>query len=165
MARKSDARFGAVAENPHIAVNREAFHEYEISERFEAGLVLTGTEVKSLRAGRLTLKEGYVRVYRGEAFLEGVHIPPYDHGTYQNHEPRRTRTLLLHRREIEQLRVSSQASGYTLVPLRMYWKDGRAKLEVGVARGKKQYDKRATIADRDAKRDMARVSVDRYKRG
>ncbi len=163
--RSSDKRFGGGDDQVNIAVNRRAFHDYAVEERYEAGIVLTGTEVKSLRAGRMTIGEGYVRVHLGEVWLEGVHIPPYAHGTYQNHEPRRTRKLLLHRSEIRKLREGSQTQGYTLVPLRMYWTDGRAKLEVGVARGKRSVDKRASIAERDAQRDMDRAVSDRYRRG
>lgn len=163
--RSGDKRFGGGDDQRNIAVNRRAFHDFQIDDRYEAGIVLTGTEVKSLRAGRLTLGEGYVRVHADEVWLESVHIPPYEHGTYQNHEPRRTRKLLLHRSEIRRLREQSQARGYTLVPLRMYWKDGRAKVEFGVARGKRLADKREAIAERDAKRDMDRAAATVYKRG
>ena len=163
--RSSDRRFGGDDEQVNIAVNRKAFHDFSVEERYEAGIVLTGTEVKSLRAGRLTIGEGYVRVHRDEVWLESVHIPPYEHGTYQNHEPRRTRKLLLRRSEIRRLTEESQARGYTLVPLRMYWKHGRAKVEVGVARGKRSVDKRDDIAKRDATRDMERAVADRYRRG
>lgn len=163
--RSSDRRFGGDDEQVNIAVNRKAFHDFSVEERYEAGIVLTGTEVKSLRAGRLTIGEGYVRVYRDEVWLESVHIPPYEHGTYQNHEPRRTRKLLLRRIEIRRLADESQARGYTLVPLRMYWKSGRAKVEIGVARGKRNVDKREAIAERDARRDMDRAVADRYRRG
>jgi SsrA-binding protein len=117
---------------------------------------LTGTEVKSLRAGRVSLREGFVRVANGEAWLEGVHIPKYEHGTYANHEPDRSRKLLLHKDEIRELGLKSQARGYTIVPLRLYFKDGRAKLEVALARGRRQYDKRQAIADRESRREIAR---------
>lgn len=117
---------------------------------------MTGTEVKSLRAGRVSLREGFVRVAGGEAWLEGVHIPKYEHGTYDNHEPDRTRKLLLHKDEIRELGLKSQARGYTIVPLRLYFRGGRAKLEVALARGKRQYDKRQALADRESRREIAR---------
>jgi SsrA-binding protein len=139
-----------------IAVNRQAFHDYSLAERYEAGLVLKGTEVKSLRAGRVSLREGFVRVVDGEAWLEGVHIPPYEHGTHYNHEPTRRRKLLLHRQEIRELGQRSAAQGYTIVPLRLYFKDGRVKLELALARGKRQYEKRQAIAEREAQREIAR---------
>jgi SsrA-binding protein len=140
-----------------VAVNRSALHDYSIEDRFEAGLVLTGTEVKSLRLGRVSLREGFVRVSDGEAWLEGVHIPKYSHGTYINHEPERTRKLLLHRDEIRELGTRSRAQGYTIVPLRLYFRGGRAKLEVGVAKGRRQYDKRQAIAERESQREIART--------
>jgi SsrA-binding protein len=139
-----------------VAVNRQALHDYAIEDRVEAGLALTGTEVKSVRTGHASLREGFVRVREGEAWLEGVHIAPYEHGTYYNHEPTRPRKLLLHRTEIDDLARRSQAQGYTLVPLRIYFKHGRAKVEVALARGKRQYDKRQTIAERESKREIAR---------
>ena len=153
---KADAR-----KDPTAAVNRQAFHEYSITERLEAGLVLLGTEVKSIRAGHASLREGFVRISGGEAWLEGVHIAPYEHGTHVNHEPTRKRKLLLHREEIERLRLKSSAQGFTVVPLRLYFKEGRAKLEVGVAQGKQQHDKRQAIAERESKRTIARVLRER----
>jgi len=132
-------------------------HDYSIEDRFEAGLVLTGTEVKSLREGRVSLREGFVRVANGEAWLEGVHIPKYEHGTYINHEPDRARKLLLHRTQITELRARSQAQGYTIVPLRLYFKGGRAKLEVALAKGRRQYDKRQAIAERESRQEIARA--------
>jgi SsrA-binding protein len=119
--------------------------------------VLTGTEVKSLREGRVSLREGFVRVSNGEAWLEGVHIPKYEHGTYINHEPERTRKLLLHRAQIAELRARSQAQGYTIVPLRLYFRGGRAKLELALAKGRRQYDKRQAIAERESRQEIARV--------
>ena len=139
-----------------VAVNRNAFHEYAIEDRYEAGVALTGTEIKSIRGGRASLREGYVRIVDGEAWLEGVHIAPYEHGTHYNHEPTRRRKLLLHKAEIRELRQKSQAEGYTIVPLQLLLKRGRAKVEVAVARGKRQYDKRQAIAERESKRDIAR---------
>jgi len=139
-----------------VAVNRSALHDFSIEDRFEAGMVLTGTEVKSLRGGRVSLREGFVRVADGEAWLEGVHIPKYEHSTYDNHEPERRRKLLLHKNQIRELGQRSQAQGYTIVPLRLYFKDGRAKLEVALARGRRQFDKRQAISERDARREIAR---------
>ncbi len=144
-----------------VSFNREAQHSYDVEERYEAGMALTGTEVKSLRGGRVSLREGYVRVANGEAWLEGVHIPQYEHGTYINHEPTRRRKLLLHKAQIRELGQKSQAQGYTIVPLRLYFKGGRAKLEVALARGRRHYDKRQAIAERDSKREIARAVRDR----
>lgn len=140
-----------------VARNRRARHDYAISDTYEAGLVLTGTEVKSLRAGRATLTDGYATVRGGEAWLHNVHIPEYEAGTWTNHEPRRPRKLLLHRREIRELGKAGQERGLTLVPLALYFKDGYAKVEIGVGRGKKQYDKRQALAERDARREAARA--------
>ena len=153
MARKGEA---AAGNDATVAVNRQALHDYAVEERFEAGVALTGTEVKSVRGGRASLREGFIRVSGGEAWLEGVHIPPYEHGTYFNHEPTRPRKLLLHRAEIDDLARRTQAQGYTLVPLRIYFKKGRAKVELAVARGKRQYDKRQSISERETKREIAR---------
>lgn len=140
-----------------VAVNRRAFHDYFIDERFEAGIVLTGTEVKSLRAGKANLRDGYVRIDGHEAWLENVHISPYTQGGYVNHEPLRSRKLLLHRDEISSLIGKVRQKGYTMVPLRVYFNRNKAKVEVGLARGKRMYDKRAALAEADAKRDMARA--------
>ena len=139
-----------------IASNRRARHEYAIEDVVEAGLVLTGTEVKSLRAGRATLTDGYGEITGSEAWLHGVHIPEYTQGTWTNHEPRRTRKLLLHRKEIDRLASSIRERGLTLVPLSLYFKDGRAKIELGLARGKRTYDKRHELAKRDAAREVER---------
>lgn len=136
-----------------VASNRKARHDYHIDDTFEAGLVLTGTEVKALRAGRASLIDGYATVGGGEAWLEGVHIPEYTEGTWTNHAPRRKRKLLLHRREIAELAKEIQAKGVTIVPLSLYFVDGRAKVEIALARGKKEYDKRHTLRERQADRE------------
>lgn len=133
-----------------VTTNRQARFRYEILKTMEAGLVLTGTEVKSLRAGKCNLKEGYARIDKDEAWLIGVHIPEYTEGNRFNHEPTRTRKLLLSKRQINQLREATQQEGLTLVPLQVYFKGRNAKVEVGVGRGKKLYDKRATIAKRES---------------
>jgi SsrA-binding protein len=146
-----------------LAVNRRAYHDYFVEETYEAGLVLTGTEIKSLRAGKANLREGYARVRNGELWLLNIHIAPYDQGNIYNHEPTRDRKLLLHRRQINELMGKVQRSGLTLVPLRLYLKHGRAKLELGLARGKKQYDKREAIAERDARRDLERALRERHR--
>jgi SsrA-binding protein len=139
-----------------VAVNRRARHDYAIEDTLEAGLVLTGTEIKSIRAGRANLAEAYARIERGEAWLIGAHIAPYEQGNRNNHEPTRTRKLLMHRDQIAELVGKTQAKGFTLVPLRLYIRDGLAKLEVGIARGKKAHDKRRTIAERDMRRELER---------
>jgi SsrA-binding protein len=139
-----------------IAVNRRARHEYAIEETFEAGMVLTGTEIKSIRAHRVNLAEAYARIEGGEAWLIGAHIAPYAEGNRWNHEPTRTRKLLLHRGQIAELIGLTQQKGLTIVPLRLYIRNGMAKLELGVARGKKAHDKRRTIAERDMRRELQR---------
>ena len=139
-----------------VAVNRRARHDYAVEETLEAGMVLTGTEIKSIRAGRANLAEAYARIERGEAWLIGAHIAPYEQGNRNNHEPTRTRKLLLHRDQIAELVGKTQAKGFTLVPLRLYIRDGLAKLEIGIARGKKAHDKRRTIAERDMRRELER---------
>ena len=140
-----------------IADNRKARHDYQLLERVEAGLVLTGTEVKSLREGRATLGQAYADVRDGEAWLHGAEIAIYDQGNRANHDPTRPRKLLLHRREIERLYGQVREKGLTLVPTRLYFKDGRVKIEIALARGKNTIDKRRTLADRDAKRQMERA--------
>jgi len=140
-----------------IAVNRKARHRYHIEDTFEAGLALVGSEVKSLRNGKVTLNEGYVRLENGEAWLVGVHIPPYEQANRENHDPTRARKLLLHRRELKRLFGKVAQQGYTVVPLRLYFSRGRAKLEVGLGRGKKLHDKRHDQKERDAKREMERA--------
>lgn len=136
-----------------IASNKKAFHDYHILTKFEAGVVLTGTEVKSLRDGKANLKDSYVLVRNGEAFLFNTHISPYTHGNRENHDPLRTRKLLLHKREIEKLSGEITHKGLTIVPLQMYLKGGKVKIEIGVAKGKKLYDKRATEKEKESKRD------------
>ena len=140
-----------------IASNRRARHEYHIEDVVEAGLVLTGTEVKSLRAGRASLADGFAQVSDHEVWLHGVHIPEYTQGTWTNHEPRRTRKLLLHRKEIDRLASTTAERGLTLIPLSMYFKDGKVKVELALARGKRTYDKRHDLAARDAAREMDRA--------
>ncbi|HUZ26787.1 MAG TPA: SsrA-binding protein SmpB [Streptosporangiaceae bacterium] len=140
-----------------VARNRRARHDYHIDDVVEAGLVLTGTEVKSLRDGRASLTDGFGQVTDGEIWLHGVHIPQYTQGTWTNHEPRRTRKLLLHRKEINRLAESTRERGLTLIPLSLYFKDGRAKVELALARGKRTYDKRHDLAERDAAREVDRA--------
>ena len=140
-----------------VALNRKARHEFTIDETFEAGLVLTGTEIKSIRAGKANISNAYARIERGEAWLIGADIAPFEGGNRYNHEPKRTRKLLLHRSEIDELVGRTRQKGQTIVPLRLYINDrGRAKVELGLARGKQQHDRRREIAERDAKRDMDR---------
>lgn len=139
-----------------IAKNRKAYHDYHIEETFEAGISLVGTEVKSLREGKANLKESYVIIKNDEVFLFGCHISPYSHGNLQNHEPVRTRKLLLHRKEINKLWGNISQKGLALVPLKLYFKGGKAKLEIGLAKGKKQYEKRETIKEREANREIER---------
>ena len=146
-----------------VAVNRRARHEYAVEETLEAGIALTGTEIKSIRAGRVNLAEAYARIEKGEAWLIGAHIAPYEQGNRNNHEPTRTRKLLLHRDQIAELIGRTQAKGFTLVPLKLYIRNGMAKLEIGVARGKKAYDKRRTIAERDARRELERSTKERVR--
>jgi len=140
-----------------LVSNRRARREYRISDTLEAGIVLVGTEVKSVRSGRVSLADAYCRVQSQEAFLVGAHISPYSHGNRNNHEPLRDRKLLLHKREIRNLRKQAEQKGATIIPLKMYLKEGRIKLQVGVAWGKRQYDKRADLAERDTKRQLERA--------
>jgi SsrA-binding protein len=146
-----------------IATNRKARYEYRFHDTVEAGLVLVGSEIKSIRAGRVSLREGFVLFEGGEAWLVNVHIAQYDPASVQNHEPKRRRKLLLHRREIDRLQRRVQEKGFTIVPTKLYLKDGRAKVEIALARGKKQYDKRQVIAERDSKRQMDRALKERYR--
>ncbi len=148
-----------------FASNRRAFHEYEIMESVEAGIALTGTEIKSVRAGKVNLRDSYARVQNGEVLLYNMHVSAYEQGNIWNHEPLRTRKLLLHRKEIGRLAEKSQAQGLTLVPLRMYAKRGHAKVEIAVARGKRQYDKRAAIAERESKRELDRAVKEAFAGG
>ena len=147
-----------------IAQNKKARYDYHIDETFEAGMVLVGTEVKSLRAGRASLVDGFAEVQGGEVFLHAVHIPVYTEGTWTNHEPRRVRKLLLNRAEINKIDAKVREKGFTLVPVALYFKDGRAKVEIALARGKKSYDKRNAIAERTAKRE-AEVATGRRAKG
>jgi SsrA-binding protein len=141
-----------------VATNRKAYHDYFVEEKFEAGIMLQGTEVKSLRDGRVNLQDSYASVKGGEAFLHHCHISPYSHGNIMNHEPLRTRKLLLHRKEINKLLSKTQQQGLTLIPLRIYFsKRGLAKIELGLAKGKKQHDRRASIKNREASREVERA--------
>jgi SsrA-binding protein len=147
-----------MSEERAIATNRRARHDYEILETIEAGLVLRGTEVKSLRASQVTFKDSYATIRNDEAWLLGCHINPYSHGTDANHDPERDRKLLLNRREISRLTGKIAERGLTLVPLRLYFKGGRAKLELGLARGRKLHDKRSAIREREVKREMDKAA-------
>jgi SsrA-binding protein len=158
MATKKQAGGG----EHNIAVNRQARHNYFIDEVYEAGIALVGSEVKSLRDGKANLKDGFARVQRGEAFLLNVHISPYAGANQFNHEPTRTRKLLLHSREIERLTGKTKERGFTLVPLRLYFKNGKAKVELGLARGKKLYDKRDTLRRKEAQREVERSIKGRH---
>jgi SsrA-binding protein len=140
-----------------IARNRRARHDYHIEDTVEGGLVLTGTEVKSLRAGRASLTDGFAQIQDGEVWLHGVHIPEYTQGTWTNHEPRRPRKVLLHRKEIDRWAAKTAERGLTIVPLALYFKDGRVKVELALARGKRTYDKRHDLAQRDAAREVERA--------
>jgi SsrA-binding protein len=144
-----------------IATNRKARHEYHFDDTFEAGLVLMGSEIKSIRAGQVSLQEGFVLFEEGEAWLVNVHIAQYNPASRQNHDPRRRRKLLLHRRQIDRLNSRAREKGYTVIPTKLYLKDGRAKVEIALARGKKLYDKRQTIAKRDSKRQVERALKER----
>lgn len=143
-----------------VSQNRRAFHDYFIEEQLETGIVLTGTEIKSIREGKITIAEAYVRIQHGELWLIGCNITPYKHGSWTNHDPDRPRKLLVHRRQIDELRRATEAKGLTIVPLRVRLKNGRAKVDIGVARGKKLWDKRQAAAERDAKRSMDRARAD-----
>lgn len=145
------------------AQNRKARHDYFIEDTYECGIVLQGTEVKSIRKGSLNLKDSYAQVKKGELYLYGMHVSPYEQGNIYNHDPFRTRKLLAHAREIRKLNALSQADGYSLIPLSVYFKDGKVKVELAVAKGKKLYDKRASIAERDADRDMDRNIKEQYR--
>lgn len=145
-----------------IASNRKAFHDYFIEDKFEAGIELAGTEVKSIRKGNVNLKDAFCAVKDGEMFLYGMHISPYEQGNIFNKDPRRTRKLLLHKREILKLHAKVQQDGYALIPLSLYLSGPRVKVELALARGKKLYDKREAAAQRDAKREMDRLSRGRY---
>src|SRR3954462_1611848 len=147
-----------------IAQNRKARHDYAIEDTYEAGLVLQGTEVKSLREGRASLVDGFVQIDGGEAWLHNVHVPEYAQGTWTNHSARRKRKLLLHRVEIDKLESKSGESGHTIVPLALYFKDGRAKIEIALAKGKRNYDKRQTLRERQDRREADRAMSTRRER-
>jgi len=153
MAKKS----GRAARSGDVATNRQASYRFELLERFEAGIALTGTEVKSLRSGKAQIKDAYAAIEEGEVWLHHMHIPPYEPASRENHEPERNRKLLLHRREIERLIGTTKERGLTLVPTRLYFSGPRAKVEIALARGKDRFDKRQTIRDREVKRDMQRA--------
>ena len=144
-----------------ICANRKAFHEYFVLERFEAGIELAGTEVKSIRGGKVNLKDSYCTVKNGELFLRGTHISPYEHGNIFNKDPVRPRRLLMHKREIQKLNARVMQDGVALIPLSLYFKDGRVKVELGLCKGKKLHDKRDSEADRQAKRDIDRAMKER----
>jgi len=146
-----------------VAQNKKASHDYFIEDTFEAGVVLTGTEIKSIRAGKVNLKDSFARITNGEAFIINMHISPFDHGNRFNHEPTRTRKLLLHKKEIDKLIGITKEKGYSLVPLKLYLRNGFAKVIIAVAKGKKLYDKRDTIAKRDADRQIARALREKQK--
>ena len=146
-----------------IANNKKAYHDYFIEEKFEAGLVLHGTEVKSLRMGKCSIKEAYVRIENGEAYIFGMNISPYEMGNIFNKDPLRTRKLLMHRSEIRKLLGASSEEGYTIMPLQVYFKDGYAKIEIGLAKGKKLYDKRADMAKKDQQREAEKEFKQRFK--
>ena len=148
-----------------IAQNKKARHDYHILDTYEAGMVLTGTEVKSLRQGRASLVDGFVQLDGGEAWLHNVHVPEYSQGTWTNHSARRKRKLLLHRAEIDKLDAKSQETGHTVVPLAMYFKDGRAKIEIALAKGKKEYDKRQTLREKQDRREAERAMSAARRRG
>ncbi len=148
-----------------VATNRKARHDYSIGEMFEAGLVLTGTEVKSLRAGRASLVDGFAFIDHGEAWLDAVHIPEYRGGTWTNHPPRRTRKLLLHKAQIVKIGHKTKEGGYTLVPLSIYFSDGRAKVVLAIAKGKREYDKRHALRERQDRREAERAMSSRRRLG
>jgi SsrA-binding protein len=147
-----------------VARNRKARHDFHIDDTLEAGVVLTGTEVKSLRAGRASLVDGWVEITEGEAWLQGVHIPEYSEGTWTNHAPRRKRKLLLHRAQIARLAAATREKGQTIVPLELYFVEGRAKVEICLARGKREYDKRQTLREQQDAREAARAMAARARR-
>jgi SsrA-binding protein len=163
MATKTDAKTTTQERRADrvVTTNRRAFHEYFIVEAIETGIVLSGTEIKSIREGKISISEAYARVDDGELWLIGSRISPYSHGSYTNHDPDRPRKLLAHRSQIEELRFQVEQRGLTIVPLRVLLKQGKAKVELGVARGKKLYDKRATDAEREAHRDVERALRER----
>ncbi|MBA9026824.1 MULTISPECIES: SsrA-binding protein SmpB [Bacillaceae] len=146
-----------------LAQNKKAYHDYFIEETFEAGIVLQGTEIKSIRAGKANLKDSFAKIDRGELYLHNMHVSPYEQGNRYNHDPLRTRKLLLHRKEINKLIGETKETGYTIVPLKVYLKNGFAKVLIGLGKGKKQYDKREDLKRKEAKRDIERAFRDRQK--
>ncbi|GIN62341.1 SsrA-binding protein [Robertmurraya siralis] len=146
-----------------IAQNKKAYHDYFIEETFEAGIVLQGTEIKSIRAGRVNLKDSYAQIKNGEMFLMGMHISPYEQGNRYNHDPLRTRKLLLHKKEINKLIGETKEAGYSIVPVKLYLKNGYAKVLIGLAKGKKKFDKREDLKKKEAKRDIERAFRERQK--
>ncbi|OMP68239.1 SsrA-binding protein SmpB [Domibacillus epiphyticus] len=146
-----------------IAQNKKARHDYFIEETYEAGMVLLGTEIKAIRAGRVNLKDSFARIRNGEVFVHNMHISPYEQGNIHNHDPIRTRKLLLHRKQINTLIGETKEAGYSLVPLKIYLKDGYAKMLIGLAKGKKKFDKREDLKQKEAKRDIERAFRDRQK--
>ena len=153
-------------ENSHIKIvtkNRKAWHDYSIAEEIEAGMVLLGTEVKSLRSGRANLKDAYGRIDKGELYIHQMHISPYPFAYYDNHDPLRPRKLLLHKAELKRLDAKIREKGFSIIPLKIYFKRGKAKVTIGLARGKRQYDKRHSIKEREMKREMDRVNKRDYK--
>lgn len=146
-----------------VAQNKKARHDFFIEETFEAGIVLQGTEIKSIRAGRVNLKDAFARIQKGEVFVYNMHISPYEQGNRYNHDPLRTRKLLLHRKQIDKLIGETKEAGYSIVPLKMYLKDGYAKLLIGLAKGKKKFDKREDLKKKEAKRDVERAFRERQK--
>jgi SsrA-binding protein len=160
----SNLEIRKMVNNPSIARNRKALHDYHVVDKLEAGISLLGTEVKSLRAGSASLRDSYASIHHAEVFLYNVHIGPYDKGNIANHDPLRIRKLLLQRRQIRKLEASVQEKGLTLIPLSLYWKNNRVKVELALVRGKRQYDKRASIAKREEKRSLDRVMKEYSKR-
>ncbi len=146
-----------------LAQNKKAYHDYFIEETFEAGIVLNGTEIKSIRKGKANLKDSFAKIERGELYLHNMHVSPYEQGNRYNHDPLRTRKLLLHRKEINKLIGETKEVGYTIVPLKLYLKNGYCKVLIGLGRGKKQYDKREDLKKKEAKRDIERAFRDRQK--
>lgn len=161
MARSKRGEKTDQSPNRTISQNRKAFHDYSISETLEAGLALHGSEIKSIRAGRVNLRDSYVAFREGEAWLIGTHIAGYNEASYLDHDPLRDRKLLLHRREIQRLRAQVEQRGYTVVPTRLYLKNNRAKVEIGLAKGKHTYDKRESLRDRDTEREIEREIKER----
>mgnify|MGYP001363700675 CR=1 FL=1 len=146
-----------------IAQNKKAYHDYFIEDTYEAGIVLQGTEIKSIRAGRVNLRDAFARIEKGEVFMYNVHISPYEQGNRYNHDPLRPRKLLLHRREIDKLMGETKEAGYSLIPTKIYLKDGYAKVEIALAKGKKKYDKREDLKKKEAKREIERAFKERQR--